>query len=181
MWNTCNYSENGIRWQSVRARAAEWRKITAGIEKKKKKKARGWKVNCMSHVFLRGWFSNRLVVSFVFCVFLFRPPSEFLLREGRLTSERKEATEGEDTLLAVRDCSFSLRWAGNFSAPPWEAPAWHSEPSAVKQKERSTMEAVWGWRLKKQKMIKKTKRTKHTERHNANGFQGATLSRHFFF
>lgn len=76
---------------------------------KKKKKASGWKVNCMSHVFLRGWFSNRLVFCFVFCVLLFRPPSEFLLREGRLTSERKEATEGEDTLLAVRDCSFSLR------------------------------------------------------------------------
>lgn len=54
----------------------------------------------MSHVFLRGWFSNRLMFCFVFCVFLFRPPSEFLLREGRLTSKRREATEGEDTLTS---------------------------------------------------------------------------------
>lgn len=48
MRNTCNYFENEIQRQSVRASTGGgWQKITAGI------KSSCLEVNCMSHVLLR--------------------------------------------------------------------------------------------------------------------------------
>lgn len=61
-----------------------------------------WLEGKLHDVFLQGWLLNRLVFCFVFTrfiyffLFFFRPPLEFLLREGWWTSKRKEATEGED-------------------------------------------------------------------------------------